>query len=916
MGFSNPFWLLFAIPAGLLWWLWRTRRRSLNIWRAALLVVLFLALAELSIRWPRPGGMVVVLADRSASLPDRAEQAQREVIARLQREMKPEHRLAVISVGERAAVEQSPQQGAFNGFTSQVGADQSRLADGMELALGLVPAGSPGRVLVLGDGHWTGRDPLEPAQRAALRNIPVDYRLLQREILQDLSIHSVSAPQAVAQGQSFFVHAWVESPVDQEIEYALTRGGQKIAGGRKALVQGMNRIVFRDRLERAGAASYRLAVTGPEDDPLPQNNRARFMVGVEGDLPVLCLTHTPGGAFGRLLSGAGMRVETRDPATFEWSLENLTRYSGVVLENVSGSEIGTRGMELLAAWVEASGRGLLVTGGKRAYGAGGYFQSPLERILPVSMELRREHRKLSLAIAVVLDRSGSMTARVAGGKTKMDLANIGTVQVLDLLSDMDELGVLAVDSKPHTILDLKPVDACRPRRNDILQIESMGGGIYVYEGLLEASKMLAGAQAGTRHIILFADAADAEQPGKYKELLEHNRLANITVSVVALGRPTDTDAEFLRDVAKRGEGDIYFTEDATDVPRIFAQDTFAVARSTFLEDPTGLDWTALMSLLSGGRAFPEAPPLGGYNLCYLREGAQLLAVSKDEYAAPLAAGWQAGAGRVLCYAGEVDGEFTGAIGRWPEYGSFLAGMARWTAGKHMPLPDGILLTQDVRDGVCRVSLHLDPDRTEALFSGEPQVTILRGIPGQPPQTDTMEMRWRSANLLEVELPLSGTETMVASVTVDEFSPVAMPPACLKYSPEYETKEPGSGRISLERLATVGGGRERIDVGSIWKELPSPWRWISLRPALLLLAVLLFILEIIERRIGLGRIGQIKRTTSSAAPKKARKTKKSPTQKPVRRAQPSAPKPAPPADGEDTASALKAARSRARNRFRR
>jgi uncharacterized membrane protein len=916
MEFSNPFWLLFAIPVGLLWWLWRTRRRSLNIWRAALLVVLFLAIADLSIRWPRPGGMVVVLADRSASLPDHAEQAQREVIARLQREMKPEHRLTVISIGERAEVEQSPQQGAFNGFTLQVGEDQSRLADGMELALGLVPAGTPGRLLVLGDGHWTGRDPLEPAQRAALRNIPMDYRLLQREILQDLSIHSVSAPQAVAQGQSFFVHTWVESPMDQEIEYTLMRNGQKIAGGRKALTQGINKMIFRDRLESAGAAAYRLTISGSEEDPLPQNNRARFMVGVEGELPVLCLTRTPGGAFGRLLSGAGMRVETRDPTTFEWSLENLTHYSGIVLENVSGNEIGSRGMELLAAWVEASGRGLLVTGGKRAYGAGGYFQSPLERILPVSMELRREHRKLSLAIAVVLDRSGSMAASVAGGKTKMDLANIGTVQVLDLLSDMDELGVLAVDSKPHTILDIKPVDECRARREDILQIESMGGGIYVYEGLLEASKMLAGSQAGTRHIILFADAADAEQPGKYKELLENNRLANITVSVVALGRETDSDAEFLRDVAKRGEGDLYFTEDATDVPRIFAQDTFAVARSTFLEEPVGMEWTALMSLLSGGRAFPDAPPLGGYNLCYLREGAQMLAVSKDEYTAPLAAGWQAGAGRVLCYAGEVDGEFTGAISRWPEYGAFLAGMARWTAGKHTPLPDGILLTQEVRKGICRVSLQLDPARKETLFSGEPQVTVLRGIPGQSPQTTTQEMRWRSANLLEVELPLNGTETMVASVTIDGFSPVTMPPACLKYSPEYATKEPGSGRIALERLATVGGGKERIDVSSIWKELPSPWRWISLRPTLLLLAVLLFILEIIERRVGLLRIGKIKRTASSVTPMKARRTKKAPIPKPSSPAPSAPPKPAPPTDGEDTAAALKAARARAQNRFRR
>jgi uncharacterized membrane protein len=112
-------------------------------------------------------------------------------------------------------------------------------------------------------------------------------------------------------------------------------------------------------------------------------------------------------------------------------------------------------MENIAQWVTKAGAGLMMTGGKNAYGPGGYFKSPLEPIMPVSMELRREHRKLSLAIAVALDRSGSMGAPVGFGKTKMDLANLATVEVLDMLSAMDQFGVLAVDSSAHLIVDLR-----------------------------------------------------------------------------------------------------------------------------------------------------------------------------------------------------------------------------------------------------------------------------------------------------------------------------------------------------------------------------------------------------------------------------------------------------------------------------
>ena len=114
----------------------------------------------------------------------------------------------------------------------------------------------------------------------------------------------------------------------------------------------------------------------------------------------------------------------------------------MILENVPANEIGMNGMETLASWVEETGSGLTMTGGQKSYGPGGYFKSPLDRVMPVSMEMRREHRKLSLAIVVALDRSGSMAMPAGGGRTKMDLADLGTVQVLDLLSPMDEIGVI------------------------------------------------------------------------------------------------------------------------------------------------------------------------------------------------------------------------------------------------------------------------------------------------------------------------------------------------------------------------------------------------------------------------------------------------------------------------------------------
>ena len=313
-----------------------------------------------------------------------------------------------------------------------------------------------------------------------------------------------------------------------------------------------------------------------------------------------------------LLKRGKMDVVGLEPSYVRWSLEQLSQFSAALLENVMASDVGGPGMESISAWVEQTGSGSMMTGGKKSYAPGGYFGSPLERILPISMEMRREHRKMKLAIVVVLDRSGSMAAPVGGGKTKMDLANLGTAQVLDLLSPVDELGVIAVDSSPHVIVPINTVAVNQAERNTILSIDSRGGGIlclYRVAGCFRDDHVSPGGDQ-THHPVF--GRARFRGTRIYRELLQHCATAGITVSVIGLGQQTDVDAAFLEDIAKRGNGNIYFTDQPTELPRIFAQDTFTVARSTFVEETTAVKVTGGVHAIGGQSAW--APyPVGGYN---------------------------------------------------------------------------------------------------------------------------------------------------------------------------------------------------------------------------------------------------------------------------------------------------------------
>ncbi|MGH7223471.1 MAG: hypothetical protein ACRELF_09600, partial [Gemmataceae bacterium] len=92
--------------------------------------------------------------------------------------------------------------------------------------------------------------------------------------------------------------------------------------------------------------------------------------------------------------------------------------------------------------------------------------------------------------------------------------------------------------------------------------------------------------------------------------------------------------------------------------------------------------------------------------------------------------------------------------------------------------------------------------------------------------------------------------VLATVAVPGQEPVALPPVCLPYSPEFQPAEKGRGLAALEHLARASGGKERLELAAVWKELPRHVRLVSVVPWLLGAAVVLLLLEVFERRSGL------------------------------------------------------------------
>ena len=711
-----PEWLILVPALIFVTWYWRAPRLEKPL-RLLALLLLVLALAEPFLPGKGCGLDLWVLVDRSASARDRLAPRLDEMESLLEESRSASDRLFFVDFAEEVRV-----RGVSSAERVTDLGDTTDLATALHFTLASMDPDRHGRILLLSDGYATG--PIQDLEeRLARQDVPLDVRLVARPGDADFRIETFRAPTRVQPYEPFQIEIRIEGRPDSEVAFTLMRNGEKRTRASASVRDGSAVVRFSDRVEPGGGARYDVSLDA--GDAVAGNDRATLWVEVDGGPRILLVTAYGEDPVADVLERQGFETEiVTDPGRL--GLGHLAGTRGVVINNVPSYRIPAEFLEGLDHYVRVQGGGLLMAGGKYSFGSGGYFESPVDPLLPVSMELKDDHRMLSVAMAIVMDRSGSMGASVSGGRTKMDLANEGAARSIELLGPSDAIAVFAVDSRAHEIIPLTPLTENTNELIDkVRRVQSGGGGIYVFEGLSAAWEQLRRARQGQRHVILFSDAADSEEPGNYGELIAEMAAENTTVSVIGLGTENDSDARLLADIAARGGGRIFFNADPATLPALFAQETVAVARSAFIEDPVGVEpssgWLELSSRRLEGLAVVD-----GYNLSYLRDEATGAAFTTDDYEAPLVAFWNRGAGRVAAVSFPLGGEYSRRVRRWPDYGDFLQTLGRWLMGEDVP--PGIGLRTWLDGDQLEVELLFDVESWEPRLAKEPaEILIARAV---------------------------------------------------------------------------------------------------------------------------------------------------------------------------------------------
>jgi hypothetical protein len=423
----------------------------------------------------------------------------------------------------------------------------------------------------------------------------------------------------------------------------------------------------------------------------------------------------------------------------------------------------------------------------------------------------------------------------------MSLADEGAANAVRFLSPQDLLTVFAVDSSAHEMVPLQPVGPNRDKMESaVRRIESTGGGIYVYQGLKAAWDQLKDAPVGQRHIILFSDAADSEEPGDYIKLIDEIIANSGTISVIALGKRSDPDAWLLEDIAKRGKGRLFFTDKAEELPSIFSQETVAVARSAFITDP-------VKTLKAGGwfeisgQSLDWLPEADGYNLSYLRDWASQALLTNDEYKAPLVSFGQRGIGRTAAVSFPLGGEHSSKVRAWPKYGDFLQTLTRWLMGEQ--LPPGIGLKHHIDGDLLTLDLMHDAEWEPKLQAKPPRVLIAHGSRAEAAH----ELAWErlSPGHYQASVTLKEGEMVRGAIQLGGTA-LNFGPTLLGTSTEWAFDE--ARAEELRQVSASSGGRELLDFSQAWRSPRVP-RFADMQSWLLITALLLMLIEALIARTG-------------------------------------------------------------------
>jgi Ca-activated chloride channel family protein len=811
--------------------------------RSLLLLLLVLALCDLRLLSPSYRVNLFFILDLSESINTRGRDAAMTFMKKAVSGLGKEDRAGLILFGKEASMETELKNNFYPAdFRSQIDPKATNIRDALQLAIGRFGESGKNRIVLFTDGNENRKDAREAAYLAKSLGIeifpvPLTTWFQGKEVFME----KLESPPTAAPQTPFEIRAVLSSTYDGDGEVFLLRNGRLLMNQRVTFRAGKTTIRFKDMIKDPRLYLYQAVINSPLDGIFQNNQGLSFTQGTK-KTQILYLTgyREKSSHLAEALRKHGFTVVHKDPAELSESLYDLLDYTAIILHDVPSRHFSLATMENLERYVKDMGGGLVMIGGANSFGAGGYLNTPVEKTLPVSMDVPTTMEFPGFALILLIDKSASMAGNLE--KTnKMEGAKIAAFSVVEMLNPLDRVGILAFDTEFQWIV---PLTAARERKKIARELSTLkeSGGTDLYPALQEAFRVLRGLKAYKKHVIVLSDGLTNK--ADFPSLLRHIREAGITVSTVSVGK--DADIRLMKDMAIQGNGRSYYTDDPDRIPRLFIGETQIAAKKVIVEK-TLIPRARLKSDMNMIKGIPteNLPVLQGQVITYPKERASVLLETGE---GPLLSAWQYGLGRSVAFTSDLSPRWGKSWILWEHYGSFVSQMIKWAQQKETPRNYEVAMEREGGKVHFLVDVTDDRGLLANLLDLKMNILFPSGKSKLIPINQTAPGRYEGT----VEDEEVGVHYL--NLYSSNFDGGASGPKSFGYGIPYtdEFKEVGVNLDLLTSLAALTGGR-LLDVNSppkgifntdgAIKEVSSP-----LWPYLTLFALLLLILEVGIRKI--------------------------------------------------------------------
>ncbi|MDE0089073.1 MAG: VWA domain-containing protein [Candidatus Poribacteria bacterium] len=863
--FRSPFFLILlaAIPFLILIQLRTTviaakwRKRITFFFRCTAILCAILALANLQRTNKEQRLAVVFLFDTSDSIdPSQQEDVINQINAAIVK-LKPSDQFGVISFAQESSVliemgaahEQPSLTPAMT--ESSVEQDSTDILTSLKRSLELLPENYHRRIVLLSDGiHNTGtlsiKDylPLFSASDIEIMTIPLNT------IKDAIRVQELQLPNQVRKGQPYPIQAIIESDGSiPKVTTTLYHNDVPITDIEFPLQKGRNVLTFpTQQVSEDRPHTYQLKLD--VNDEIFENNQAYGVVQIQDKPHILYaegdLDHAD--SLKEVFEENSFVINVISATEIPTDLVTLQHYDVLILSNISADTLLSEQKDIIETYVRDLGHGLVVIGGDRAFGPGGYTDTALERVLPIEMTPRE--RKESVALVFAIDTSGSM-ANYVGAEKKIELAIEAIRAGIRNLKGEDQAAVIGFDVK---LRDISLLTSDHDALIDVVgKLKPTGGTTAMGKAIETAGKMLKSSDAKRRHIILLSDGKSEGEPSKFIDTAKDLSEARIVITTIAIG---DADKKLLKEIAIAGNGRSEDVKNIQELPDILVDAVRETQNYIVQEQFQPIIVHPITPILEG---LDTLPMLYGYVATAEKSAAQVYIGSHEDE--PVLVGWYYGLGKSVAWTSDVKSAWSKDWIPWSDFGKFWGQVINWTLPTEETNANFDLIVSP-RNGRAEVVIdtqHASPTSYAVQVAG----------PNGTSESVEMQQESTTRYIGTFQMNDSGSYIVTAKRETDDSKLTET--VTLSYPAEYADFD--VDHTMLKRLAEDTGGIYEPTATQIAASAGVPIeKRVSLSQTLLVVAVALFVLEMILRRFSIASgyftelRAQLRRQSESVVPK--------------------------------------------------